>query len=486
MTINEKKLLRQLKGKEKWRNSKLHGSPSNGCGTLNYFTGVGKTYTAILIINELLKKDNSRTVHILVASEALKIQWEQEVNKLVPESSRNSIKIDTVQQIIVDNILRHVTLLVVDEVDEFLGEERFGTINGKYFVWKYGLGLTASFDDRQGRIEKLSAYLPVVDRITEEEALEEGYISNYVEFNLAVSLTDTELAEYKFQTDIINKNINKFGKNGFEKASKVLRGDERYSGIGYATMWANQNGWKKNFDPNDTTQAAINNLWNPNKIMGYAKGLMEAVRNRKNIIYSASNKITVAIEIMKKFDKLKTICFSQSTMFADRLQINANKEFNAEVCVVYHSKLESRPLKDASGEYIKVKGGKRQGELKLFGKKSLREYAINRIKNGQSRILSTASALDRGFDVEDIELGITTSGTANPTQYQQRGGRVKRLKLYRPETIVIIVNIYVPKTKDEDSLIERQKKSTHEIHWIRSIDEIGYERILSVSNIPLI
>lgn len=486
MTINEKKLLRQLKGKEKWRNSKLNGSPKNGCGTLNYFTGVGKTYTAILILMELLKKDNSRTVHIIVPSEALEKQWHQEIRKIVPEDLLSNIKVNTVHQILVDNILRQVSLLIVDEIHEFLGDERIGVVDGRYFTYSYILGLTATFDDKLGRIDRLKTYCPVVDVINEEEALKEGYISNFVEFNLAVELTDLEKQEYKLHTDTISKQMNKFGKAGFEGASKVLVGDDKYSGYAYACMWAYKNGWKKDYDPNDAQEAAINNLWNPSKIIGYAKQLMESVRARKNVIYNADNKLIATIELIRKFDTLKTICFSQSTQFADRLQITVNKELEQEVCVVYHSKLVSRPLKDDLGEFIRIKTGMKKGELKLFGKSTLRDYAIDRIRTGKSRIISTASSLDKGFDVEDIELGITTSGTANPTQYKQRGGRVKRLKTYRPETIVIIVNVYIPRTKDEDSLIERQKKNSHEVHWIKSIDEIGYNRTLTVGNSPFI
>ena len=41
-------------------------------------------------------------------------------------------------------------------------------------------------------------------------------------------------------------------------------------------------------------------------------------------------------------------------------------------------------------------------------------------------VICTARALDQGFNVEDVELGVNASGSSNPAQYVQRTGRVAR------------------------------------------------------------
>lgn len=483
MTLNEKKLLRQLQGLEKWRRSEQYGSYKNGCGTLNYYTGVGKTYTAILIIKKFLENVTTNVVQVVVPTEALKIQWINQIQKIIPQFKEN-IKVDTVQQVIVNNTRKQVHLLIIDEVHEFLGDEWFGVIDGKYFLWSYGLGLTATFEDKHNRIDKLNKFLPIVDVIDEEEARKEGFISNYIEYNIGLELNEEELAEYRINTEIISRNLNKFGPAGFDGASKVLRGNERYTGFQFALMWAMKNGWRKDLDLSNEVDRGINDLWNPKKIIGYANNIMTAVRIRKEIIYTAQSKLNTIISLVKKFDKLKTICFSQSTKFADALEVNINKELGGNTCVVYHSKLQSRPLKDSNGEYIRIKGGAKKGEIKIFGKKFLRDYAINEMKSGNARILSTSAALDKGLDIEEIEFGITSSGTANPVQNKQRKGRSIRLKTYKPDTLVLIVNLYIKNTKDEDSLRERQKDNINEIYWIDSIDEIGEDKLPDNSNIP--
>src|SRR5690606_23822931 len=89
-------------------------------------------------------------------------------------------------------------------------------------------------------------------------------------------------------------------------------------------------------------------------------------------------------------------------------------------------------------------------------------------------VISTASALDKGLDVIDIRLAIVTSGTSNWTQHKQRGGRAKRVE-EDENIIVLIINLFIKGTKDEDWLKDRQSKSNNVVYWVDSIDEINYQ-----------
>ena len=76
----------------------------------------------------------------------------------------------------------------------------------------------------------------------------------------------------------------------------------------------------------------------------------------------------------------------------------------------------------------------------------------------------------------DLRLGITSSGTSNPTQYKQRGGRVKRKETEQifADCTVLLVNLYIINTQDEKWLLNRQSKAVHSIINVTSIDQITY------------
>ncbi len=462
MEVNEKKLARQLIGVNKWG--------STGSGTLLYCTGVGKSYTACIIINKILAKNPVAHIIIIVPSAELFKQWKVEINNSIENKDLiKNIEIYTIHLLVERQIKLDTTLLIIDEIHEYLTEERLKYLDKTNIQYKYILGLTATFDDKHNREIILDTICPVIDTIDEEEALREGYISKFIEYNIGIDLTDREREDYTKYTKIINDNLNKFGKGGLILAGLCLSGDKKNKNFAYCNMLASKHGWKKGIDTSIPQFKEIDNLWNPGKIIGYARLLITAIRDRKDILYSADNKLIIALEVIRKFDNLKTICFSQSTNFADRLGLEINKYFyekenNANRCVIYHSKLET-----------KIGTNPKTGKPMKFGKKRLKDLAIQNIRNGTASHISTASALDKGFDVKTIRLGITTSGTQNPTQYTQRGGRTKRVESYEEDITKLIVNIYVKNSKDFDWLKKRQvNANTSRIYWIDSVDEISY------------
>ena len=452
--VHKEKLNRQIEGINKWRMSEAYGAPSNGCGTLWWVTGMGKTYASCIIGNKLFEKNSASSIVVIVPGSDLEKQWRAEAKNFLGEENFKKIEIFTIDKIVENKYRIECSLLILDEVHEYLTPERIKVVDGTYITARFKLGLTATWEDSQGRHKLIEKYIPVVDRITEIEAEEKGFISKSIEYNIGVKLTSSELEEYKTQTDIINKHMNKFGKTKpLELAGKVLCGEGKNKGYNFACAIAQHNGWRNGMDLTIQSNQEIFDLWNPKKIIGYAKQLMDAVRTRKNILYNAQNKLKVAKELFFKYDKLKTIFFSQSTYFADQLAYIINEQHkqltgtDTKICISYHSKIETQIRFDV------VKGK----EVK-FGATKLKKEAIDGIKSGKYRGISTASSLDRGFDVHNIRLGITTSGTQNPTQYTQRKGRTIRVEDNNPDIIKLVINVYVIGTKDEEWLRNRQKK----------------------------
>lgn len=472
--IQQKRFDRQLKGIENWKKAKDLGlSHSNGWGTLHWETGTGKTFAACTIANKMLEKNNAYSFIVVVPGEELEKQWKNEIKSFVKEEHHNNFRVLTVHKIIQScaNGKRFLcNLLIADELHEYYTEDRLNLFNSTYVVTNWCLGLTATYEDNENRHKNIQKILPVVDRIDTEEALREGYVSKYIEYNVAVPFTDEEKSNYVVLSTIIAKNLGKFGKNKpLELASKVLSGDSKTGKTGkeIAYAYAYYNGWRKDLNINKPEELSIHEQWSPFKIIGYAKTVMDNVRERKDLIYKAINKIHYAKEVVLKFDTLKTICFSQSTQFADYLATVINQHYNSnkeqidnKVCVVYHSKLNTIIYLDE------------KGKEKKKGKTVLKREAIQAIKSGKARVISTASSLDRGFDVKDISLAITTSGTQNPTQYSQRRGRAIRVE--ENKDIVLIVNLYLQGTIEESWLRKRQAKSNNVIYWVNKVQDINY------------
>lgn len=467
--VHAEKLARQIEGINKWRTSALYGAPSNGCGTWWWVTGMGKTYGACIVANELIKKNNASTIVVIVPGPVLQKQWRAEIKGFLGENA-SKLEVFTIGEIMENKYRIECTFLILDEVHEYLTEERIKVVNGTLITARYKLGLTATWLDKDGRQKLIEQYLPVIDRIDEVEAEEKGFISKSIEYNIGIELTSSELIDYANHTEIIKKHMNKFGKAApLAWASKVLVGDDKNKGYNYACMIASANGWKHGMDLTVSRNQEIFELWAPKKIIGYAQQLMNSIRARKDILYSAQNKLYVAKELFFKYNNLKTIFFSQSTRFADKLAYIINEYqkqqtgTDVKICAVFHSKIETQIYWDA------VKGKERK-----LGATVLKKDAMEGLRSGKYRGLSTTSSMDRGLDVPDIRLGITTSGTQNPTQYIQRKGRTTRVEDYEKDIIKLVINVYVKNTKDEDWLRNRQAKVKTVVYWCDSVSDVNY------------
>lgn len=469
MNINYKKLDRQNIGVDKWFNSSEYGSTKNCRGTFDYYTGVGKTYAAILVMKRLLLNDSKHSIVVLVPANVID-RWKVEIINNFNKKQQNNINVYTPHHISNNNIRIKTNTLIVDELHEYYSEEFIKIINTTYIQFDNNLGLTATYVDSKNRHRLIEDLYPVIDRIDEKEAIREGYVSSYVEFNLRVELSEIEKLQYTEYTDIISKTINKFGRGGLDLATKCLSGGKHFDGKIYTNMqfvygYATSKGWRKNLDLSIEANKQIDDLWNPHKIFGYATSLVNAIRHRKNILYNCSTKIDVSLELCEKFNTYKTIIFSQSTNFADKINLLLNEQEH-RCSVVYHSNLDTIFLPS-----------EKTGKLIKYGKTRLKRQAIEYIKNGKARIICTASSLDKGFDVSDLTLAITASGTSNFTQYKQRGGRVKRKNLFNDDKVALLINLYVGDSKEEDWLKKRQSQSDHKIYWIDSIDDISFNPV---------
>ena len=475
--INEAKLARQDIGVDRWFNSSFNGAHKDRNGCLNYFTGVGKTFTAMRIIGRYFQYKPNASI-VIICPAHLVPQWKQVLKDTFYAKEIETVYVYSPEYLINNQSILHPHLLIVDEFDAFYSEKRMKLIDKTQIKYQDLLALTATYEDLNNKYLEVQKFCPIIDRIGEKEALAKGYISKYIEYNLGLDFTQEEQKAHKEFSEKIREGLSKFGKGSLPLAMKCIAGGKtkdgrKHTSTSYCFDWAKYNGWREGLNLNNPSDRELNDLWNPRMVFIYAINLMKAIKNRKDLIYNASNKLDATVRILENFKFTKTIIFSQSTVFAD-LVYNIINELQPDNAVIYHSKIKTQMLPSP-----------KTNKLIKFGAVRLKRRAIERLANGQSKHLITSSVLDKGLDIPDLKLGVTTSGTQNPTQNTQRKGRTTRLDKQDKEGVVILVNLYIKNSKEVTWLRNRQANNNNLIYWINDVSEISYKPSIKEDKITL-
>lgn len=168
--------LRQQKAVDLWVENKC-------IGTVNACVGFGKTRIGIMAIRRFLNKNPNKIVIIVVPSDPIRLQWMQELQdnglsadvKTMYDCSRNKYKCD---------------LLVIDEIHKIASEQLINVFNN--ITYKIILGLTATFERLDGRDKLISQHCPIIDTVTTEEAINNGWLSSYREYLILIEPDDIE------------------------------------------------------------------------------------------------------------------------------------------------------------------------------------------------------------------------------------------------------------------------------------------------------
>ena len=491
------KFERQRLGGERWR-------LASGIGAWSYVPQFGKTYGAItFVINPHLQKLNTNSVIIVVPSEIIQKQWYNNIQSYGTQHHR--IAIYTTSYILTNDLQNlECTLLVVDELHKFTTEGLQSIFNGSRINHKYRLGLTGTYPHENYSI---TSHFPIVDEITMEEALQNNWISNFVEYNVLLELKDQDKLKYIAHSIPINEAFEMFRNKSKLFNPKVIKddytlidacyrgvktiglhGEDIYIKFDYICNFLGTSmGWHSDLKLITEEDQKLNTYWNPTKIHERAKQFAYAVQKRNEILINNQVKLNAIGAILKRSQKT-TICFNESITFADSVANYVNVLFNNQFpAICYHSKLESRPLIDPSTNkpYLYV-SGKNKGLPRIFGKTLIKRYVIDYMKQGYFKFLSTAKALDEGVSIPQIEQVICTGGTTNPLTYEQRTARGKTINIYNPDKTTIIINLVFNDfiddsngetiySRDKKKLILRQRSHADRVTWVKSIDEINFE-----------
>lgn len=355
---------------KKWINN-------NGKGSIVATTGFGKTRIALMIMKLVHSKSPETGFLIVVPNEALKNQWEEHIKELGDGIS------DVADVEIINTVVLYTWntgILILDEVHRYASEV-FSTM---FLRVKYNfiLGLTATFTRLDGKEKLLSLYCPVIDRITNQDALKNGWISPFV--NYEVILEPDDINDYKEITKDFYTHFDYFGYDFKTIMSFVGKNGYIY-----------QNNYVRKIvpDPSGTRSPEImhKRMAVLTEVKNHTMGFMRSLAKRKRYIYNHPLKREVATMIMEARKDKKIITFSASTKMTRSMK-------------------HGTPL---TGSGMSAACTKR---------------IIDNFNKEDTGILNTCKKVNEGLDVHGLSVAIIMNTDSSKINAIQKAGRVIRFE----------------------------------------------------------
>lgn len=349
---------RQKEILKKWINNRCKG-------TAVCCTGFGKTNTALMGCDILNKKFPGLRIIVVVPTETLQRQW---IKKL--DERGFSLQSDV---IIINTLIKNnydCDLLILDEVHRYCSE-----LNSQVFdrvKYKYILGLSATMERLDGKHEILYKYCPEIDRVTELEALANGWLAQSTEYKIILDVDDIDV--YKKITKEFNEHF-EFFQFKFDLVMGMLGKDGYKNRSAYRDTLCQLN---PKLDKKEVFKS----------ITYHATAFSRCMQARKKFINNHPKKIELTREIIKARPFSKIITFSASIDIAEQIGI---------------------------GDVYSGKTSKKNSRVTL-----------DKFITGETRVLSTIKRCNEGLDVPGINVAIMLGYDSSPTQYIQRKGRAIR------------------------------------------------------------
>jgi len=164
-----------------------------------------------------------------------------------------------------------------------------------------------------------------------------------------------------------------------------------------------------------------------------ASQFFNAIRRRKSIVQHAANKIELSKDLVAEHSKQKILCFAGTIEFTNAIAAAVGGD-------TYHSKMTTKN----------------------------RKASLERFENTKDAILCTVKALNQGFDVPDVEIGIIAGLESKALPMIQRLGRLIRFKKGKRGRVYIL---YV-KDSQEQKWMEQATKSLTNVNRDVSLNQI--------------
>lgn len=166
---------------------------------------------------------------------------------------------------------------------------------------------------------------------------------------------------------------------------------------------------------------------------GAAAQFFNSIRQRKAVVQHAENKLSLSKQIADHHNSEKILTFSGTNEFTDMM----GEELNG---LVYHS-------------------GKT---------KKKREQILDEFKASTDAVLCSTKALNQGFDVPDVGVGIIAGLESKALPMIQRVGRLIRFKKGKRGRVYIL---YV-KDSQEEKWMDQATKTLHNVKRVESLTNL--------------
>lgn len=304
-------------------------------------------------------------------------------------------------------------LLIVDELHR-TGSQTFSQIFEVPLRFKFFLGLTATLERPDGKHKFIENTFKCAGIVTYEDAVKEGWVKDVVQYNIPVYLDKEGTELYNKINHDYNKYFTIFSKQ-FELAKECTTSLQARKDLSLMTGMPE------------------------GMIKAYAYGFNTTMNKRKTFLWMNKFKLETCKEIINFYKNRKIICFGQTQMFADILARTDNKR-----CRLYHSAL---------------------------GKKAL-EKNIQDFEDLDNGVLVTVKAVEEGYDLPSIGVGINAAYNSQPRPYKQKVGRLCRIDNQEK----IMINLYLKDFKGANlqdyTWLKAAQKGINGIKSLTSLEEL--------------
>lgn len=383
----------------------------NKCkGSIQACTGFGKTRVGLNCIKTLLSKRPGSRVLIVVPTDVLQIQWQNILDS-------NSLSFYCTVAVI-NTVVKHswqCDLLILDEEHRYAADT-FKKVFSKV-QYKMILGLTATFERLDGREEIIAKYCPVIDKITVQEALLNGWVSKFKEYLVLIDVDNID--EYKQLNKEFTSHFEFFNFD-FDLAMKMIGKDGYKYRIAYRDQLLPDNALEED---------RINMFKN---ITIHAMGFMRAMQDRKTFINNHLKKTEIANMIIQARPNSKIITFSNNIKMAESIAV---------------------------GEVYSGKTSKKKGRT------TISEFNLK-----PTGVLNTVKKAIEGLDVKGLSVAINIGIDSSEIKAVQKLGRIIRAEEGKEAEMF---NIIINNTAE----VEWFKKSHKNAEYI-TIDEENLKKVL--------
>ena len=372
-------------------------------------TGVGKTRIALNCIRTILSRYPLFTVIVIVPTLTLQKQWIDEVDKL---GYSLNVKVLVINSAVKKDY--KCDLLVIDEIHK-VATPSFISIFEK-IKYRIVLGLTATLHRLDGKEVLIEKYCPVIDTITESEALQNHWISQYKEYLVLLDVPDIE--------NYLELN------NQFYQHFEFFNYD-----FGVLRKLLGPKGYLNRIKLRDIMYKGSDKQMKSDTLKNITFHAMEAARllqARKSFINYHPLKLEVARDIINSRNNSKIITFSNNIKMAESIGI---------------------------GSVYSRKTSKKRGE------KIIEDFNSNMFG-----ILNTVQKANEGLDIYGLSVAIILGLDSSEIKAIQRRGRVIR---FEPNKQAEIFNLVLNDTVEVNWFMNSHKNSD-----FTTIDLNGLKQVL--------